>query len=270
MAGLTTVFTPSPWCANRFAVFIDDIAPGTSTFPPSSGWIDPSFTKCIPTQYTTPYPTFSPGICPAHMQIVKHTSEVHNGKMTWTAACCQRYANTIVALDTLITDDTSGFSPLPIDDEYLCTSAITTPMAFLLDPDIATADVYTTLPPELWIEHDQVTVQWEPDDLKLFPASVIPQYELMMGITPPPSTESVASPIATPHLSTARSTSVLWGTPSRPALQSSTSKGGSQGTHTNDRTWQRLSDSVFLVFVLFGTVVALILLGSKLHHTWWH
>ncbi|KAJ8133189.1 hypothetical protein O1611_g434 [Lasiodiplodia mahajangana] len=232
MEALTTVFTPSPWCSNRFAVFIDDIAPGTSTLPPSSGWIDPSFTKCIPTQYTTPYPTFSPGVCPAYMQIVKHTFGVHS------------------ALGKLVIDDASGFSPLSIDDEYICTSAITTPMAFLLDPDISTADVYTTLPPELWIEHDQVTVQWQPSDLKLFPVSVASQYELMMGITPPPSTEGAAvkttkvvvSSTTTLTLTKTRTTSVLWGTAS--------------SSYTNNRTWQRLSDSVFTLPVLFVHLAA--------------
>lgn len=92
-----------------------------------------------------------------------------------------------------ITDACSGFSPPSIDDEYLCTSAITAPMAFLLDPNISTTDVYTTLPPELWIEHDQLTVQWEPSDLELFPLGAASQYELMMGITAPPSTEDAAT-----------------------------------------------------------------------------
>lgn len=98
MAGLTTLFTPALWCSNRFAVFVDDHAPGTSIIPPSSGWVDPSFTRCIPAQYTTPYPTFSPGVCPAHMQVVKHSFGSHDGKSVWTAACCQRYVLLAIVL----------------------------------------------------------------------------------------------------------------------------------------------------------------------------
>ncbi|TGJ83774.1 hypothetical protein E0Z10_g4986 [Xylaria hypoxylon] len=172
MAALTTLFTPASWCSDRFVVFIDDHALATSIIPPSSGWIDPSFTECIPTQYTTPYPTFSPGVCPVYMQIVKHTFDIH---------------------DESGIDDTRGFTPMSIDPEYLCTSSITSPMAFLLDPDVSTADVYTTLTPGLWIEHDQVTVQWELSDLELFPANVASQYKLMMDITAPPATDDTAS-----------------------------------------------------------------------------
>ncbi|KAF2971637.1 hypothetical protein GQX73_g2037 [Xylaria multiplex] len=90
-------------------------------------------------------------------------------------------------------DDTRGFTPMSIDPEYLCTSSITTPMAFLLDPDVSTADVYTTLTPTLWIEHDQVTVQWEKGDLEFFPVEIASQYKLMMGITAPPATGDAAS-----------------------------------------------------------------------------
>ncbi|KAI0536402.1 hypothetical protein GGR58DRAFT_514630 [Xylaria digitata] len=172
MVALTTLFTPAHWCSNRFVIFIDYHAPATSTIPPSSGWIDPSFTKCIPTQYTTAYPVFSPGICPLHMEIVGHTFDIH---------------------DKPGIDGTRGFTPMSIDPEYLCTSSITTPMAFLLDPDVSTADVYTTLTPTLWIEHDQVTVQWEVSDLQLFPVGVASQYKLMMGITAPPATDDAAS-----------------------------------------------------------------------------
>lgn len=93
MAALTTLYTHSSWCSNRFAVFIDGHAPGTSIIPPSSGWIDPSFTKCIPTQYTTAYPTFSPGVCPAHMGIVDIEVESDSGTTIYTATCCQRYVN---------------------------------------------------------------------------------------------------------------------------------------------------------------------------------
>ncbi|RWA06821.1 hypothetical protein EKO27_g8290 [Xylaria grammica] len=184
MVALTTIFTPASWCSNRFVVFVDNHAPGTSTNPPSSGWIDPSFTKCIPTQYTTAYPTFSPGVCPAHMQIVRHTSDIYDSETVWAAACCQ-----------------SGFSPMPVDPEYLCTSSITSPMAFLLDPNVSTADVYTTLAPEIWIEHDQMTVEWQPSDLSLLPVNVASQYQLMMGITAPPSTTDAATMTTAPAVS---------------------------------------------------------------------
>ncbi|KAI0416325.1 hypothetical protein F5X98DRAFT_375896 [Xylaria grammica] len=202
MVALTTLFTPASWCSNRFVVFVDNHAPGTSTNPPSSGWIDPSFTKCIPTQYTTAYPTFSPGVCPAHMQIVRHTSDVYDTETVWAAACCQRYFHYTLALKSSeLTIITSGFSPMPVDPEYLCTSSITSPMAFLLDPNVSTADVYTTLAPEIWIEHDQVTVEWQPSDLSLFPVNVASQYKLMMGITAPPSTAGAATMTTAPAVS---------------------------------------------------------------------
>ncbi|KAI1163379.1 hypothetical protein F5B18DRAFT_651713 [Nemania serpens] len=254
MAGLTTLFTPASWCSNRFAVFVDDHAPGTSIIPPSSGWVDPSFTRCIPTQYTTPYPTFSPGVCPVHMQIVKHTFGAHDGKPVWTAACCQ-----------------SGFSPLSVDDGYLCTSAITTPMAFLLDPNISTADVYTTLPPELWIEHDQVTVQWEPSDLELLPVSVASQYALVMGITAPPSTEAatetteiVASSPTTARLTQTSGAPVLWTVQTVPTTSGastsetplSTERKESQPTPTNSGILHGLCGSAFLITMLVGIAMS--------------
>ena len=96
VAALTTVFTPPPECANRYAVFIASPTPigGTSTNPPSSGWIDPSFTRCNPPQYTNTYPTFSPGVCPKQMSIVSSTSSVDGANTRWIGACCQRYAFT--------------------------------------------------------------------------------------------------------------------------------------------------------------------------------
>ncbi|KAI1194461.1 hypothetical protein F5X97DRAFT_311173 [Nemania serpens] len=269
MAGLTTLFTPASGCSNRFAVFVDDHAPGTSIIPPSSGWVDPSFTKCIPTQYTTPYPTFSPGVCPVHMHIVKHTFGSNDGKSVWTAACCQ-----------------SGFSPLSVDDEYLCTSAITTPMAFLLDPNISTTDVYTTLPPELWIEHDQVTVQWQSSDLGLLPVSVASQYAFMMGITAPPSTETaiettkiVASSPTTAGPTQASRTSDFWSVPTTSGTAPSETTSGfwsapttlgtatsetplstgrneAQPTPTNGGILQGLCGSGFLITILVGIAMS--------------
>ncbi|KAI0390349.1 hypothetical protein F5Y17DRAFT_70406 [Xylariaceae sp. FL0594] len=197
MQPLSTRFTPSPWCSNRYAVFIDKNTHHSSTIPPSSGWFDPSFTRCIPSQYTTAYPTFSPGVCPHQMEIVRSRSRVHHGKTTWIAACCQRCAENAMTLGrtnwlqgetNVITMDNSGFAPLSIDPEYMCTSNITSPMTFLLDPNISTTDIYTTLTPPaaptsepLWIVHDQITVQWQKSDLKLFPEEVASQYARIMG-----------------------------------------------------------------------------------------
>ncbi|KAK5636281.1 hypothetical protein RRF57_011993 [Xylaria bambusicola] len=219
MAALTTLFTPSPWCSNRFAVFVDDHAPGTSTNIPSSGWIDPSFTKCIPTQYSTAYPTFSPGVCPANMEVVRYAFNRQDQKTIWTAACCQ-----------------SGFSTMPDDSEYLCTSSITTPMAFLLDPDISTADTYTTMAPE-WIMHDQVTVQWEESDLESFPSGVAAQYKYMMElgdqIAAVTSTGMTFLPVigtVTLPPTTTVTTSVLWPTPGWDVNLTT----GQQPTSTND------------------------------------
>ncbi|KAI0812885.1 hypothetical protein GGR55DRAFT_587198 [Xylaria sp. FL0064] len=246
MAELTTVFTPASWCSNRFAVVVDNHTPGTSIIPPSSGWVDPSFTKCIPTQYTTTYPTFSPGVCPIHMQVVQHTFNIDDGKTIWTAGCCQ-----------------SGFSPMSFDPGYLCTSTITDSMAFLLDPNISTADVYTTLAPGLMIEHDQVTVQWEANDLKHFPAGVASQYKVMMGITAPPSTmtadsetaDSATSPANTnrptlgPEPEPAPKTSVRWGTNTFGSTPESQT--GITPTTTNDGTLlKRIWSAVFVVTLL--------------------
>ncbi|KAI1810856.1 hypothetical protein GGS20DRAFT_589134 [Poronia punctata] len=137
MPSLSTLFTPPLWCSNRYAVYIDDHPRHSSTIPPSSGWVDPSFTKCIPSH---------------------------------------------------------GFSPMSLEPEFLCTSTITSPMSFLLDPNISTTDLYTTIaPPEpptppLWIEHDQITVQWERGDLDLFPEAIASQYSKIMGIADSDST----------------------------------------------------------------------------------
>ncbi|KAI0592938.1 hypothetical protein F4775DRAFT_580142 [Biscogniauxia sp. FL1348] len=56
-------------------------------------------------------------------------------------------------------------------------------MAFLLEPNISTADIYTTLSTRsLMLEHDQMTVQWESTDLPKFPSEVAKSYASMMGI----------------------------------------------------------------------------------------
>ncbi|KAK7967163.1 uncharacterized protein PG986_001440 [Apiospora aurea] len=177
VAALTTVFTPPPGCADRFAVFIASPTPigGTSINPPSSGWVDPSFTKCNPPQYTNTYPTFSPGVCPKQMSIVSSTSLVDGDKTRWAGACCQ-----------------SGFSTAELDPRWICTSSVTTPMPFLLDPNISTADIYTTLS-DVWIEHDQVTVQWEEKDLIKFPDSVAAHYASIMGKPAPPQNTGTTS-----------------------------------------------------------------------------
>lgn len=91
---LTTVFTPPPFCSDRYAVFIGTPTPVgglPSTNTPSSGWIDPSFSTCNPPQYTNAYPTFSPGVCPSGMTIVASSSNVDGAKTVWTGACCERF-----------------------------------------------------------------------------------------------------------------------------------------------------------------------------------
>ena len=77
-------------------------------------------------------------------------------------------------------------------------------MPFLLDPNISTADIYTTLS-DVWIEHDQVTVQWEEKDLALFPSSVAAHYASIMGKPPAPeqntgtgNSASPSTPISSP------------------------------------------------------------------------
>ncbi|ORY61383.1 uncharacterized protein BCR38DRAFT_411262 [Pseudomassariella vexata] len=180
IAALTTIFTPSPGCTGRYAIFIDHGGPidGTRSEPPTSGWIDPSFTSCIPAQYTNTFPTFSPGVCPDHMSIASYTSSVDgaSARTVWTGACCQ-----------------SGFSTMEIDPRFYCTSSVTTQMAFLLDPNISTTDIYTTLS-NLWIEHDQVTVEWEQADLAILPGTVATQYASIMGIGPPMSQPESTAP----------------------------------------------------------------------------
>ncbi|KAK8065904.1 hypothetical protein PG997_012651 [Apiospora hydei] len=219
VAALTTVFTPPLGCANRFAVFIASPTPigGTSTNPPSSGWVDPSFTKCNPPQYTNTYPTFSPGVCPKQMSIVSSTSLVDGDKTRWAGACCQ-----------------SGFSTADIDPQWICTSSVTTPMPFLLDPNISTADIYTTLS-DVWIEHDQVTVQWEEKDLIKFPASVAAHYASIMGKPAPPqntntgTTSSASSPPA-PASPASSTEPAITATPSATAVESSSSSNPSSLT----------------------------------------
>ncbi|ETS77748.1 hypothetical protein PFICI_09810 [Pestalotiopsis fici W106-1] len=169
-AALTAVFTPPPFCSGRYAVFIGTPTPlggAPSTNTPSSGWIDPSFSTCNPPQYTNTYPTFSPGVCPSGMTIAASSSNIDGARTIWTGACCE-----------------SGFSQL--DTQYLCTSSVTTPMGFLLDPNISTADVFTTLS-NLNIEHDQLAVLWEETDLPVFPNEVAAQYASIMGVEVPTS-----------------------------------------------------------------------------------
>ena len=91
-AALTTVFTAPSWCADRFAVFIDHGSPlgETSTLVPSSGWVDPSFSSCMPSQYTQNYPTFSPCVWFSQMSMVFSSSDVEGARTKWAGGCCQR------------------------------------------------------------------------------------------------------------------------------------------------------------------------------------
>ncbi|KAI1402777.1 hypothetical protein F4819DRAFT_453343 [Hypoxylon fuscum] len=175
MQALTTVFTAPSWCLDRFVVYIDTDARHSSTLSPTRGWNDPSFSQCVPSQYTTSLQVLSPGICPDYMTIARTTSEVNGSKTSWTGGCCQ-----------------SGFSDM---DGYFCTSTVTTLMAFLLEADVSTTDIYTTLS-DLWIEHDQLTVGWQESDLKAFPKEVGQRYASIMGITLATTSESSTSTTA--------------------------------------------------------------------------
>ncbi|KAI0887794.1 uncharacterized protein GGS22DRAFT_89202 [Annulohypoxylon maeteangense] len=161
MQALTTVFTASSWCANRYEVYIDNNPYHSSTLSPSSGWVDPSFSKCVPSQYTARFQMISPGVCPGYMTMARTTSNVDGSKTLWTGGCCQ-----------------SGFTGMP---EYFCNSMVSTPMAFLLQPNISTADIYTTLS-NMWIGHDQITIAWQETDLELLPKEVATKYASIMGI----------------------------------------------------------------------------------------
>ncbi|KAJ1328240.1 hypothetical protein MN608_07576 [Microdochium nivale] len=165
MNALTTIFSPPASCANRYAVYIAT-PPWDSTNVPSSGWVDPSFTDCIPSQYSTTYPSFSPGICPHPMTVVASESNISGRRTVWTGRCCQ-----------------SGFTIPDINPDYFCTSAVTSPLTLLVIPNITTADIYTTLPGVRSIQHDQVTVLWEQDDLSLFPRPIAAEYASMMGLS---------------------------------------------------------------------------------------
>lgn len=143
-------------------------------------------------------------------------------------------------------------------------------MAFLLDPNISTDDIYTTLPPELWIEHDQITVQWEPTDLDLLPVAVASQYAHLMDvmdITTPPSTDNVATKttkVLPPSADTPKvpGTSVVWpgSTLKTPATSTSepTSESGSQVSPTNNTTWRDIAGSAFLLVFLIGLGMAML------------
>lgn len=143
--------------------------------------------------------------------------------------------------------------------EYLCTSSITTPMAFLLIPNISTTDIYTTLPPPLWIEHEQISVQWEQGDLKLFPADVASHYAFIMGITDSPLTSTastattsiLATPAATPtpltsgatSSSGATSTSAATSVPSVTTTRSSAQSSSEDHTSTTSTTEGQLRET---------------------------
>ncbi|KAI4604394.1 hypothetical protein KJ359_000532 [Pestalotiopsis sp. 9143b] len=205
---LTTVFTPSPFCSDRYAVFIGTPTPVggiPSTNNPSSGWIDPSFSTCNPPQYTNAYPTFSPGVCPSGMTIVASSSSADGTKTVWTGACCE-----------------SGFSQM--DAQYLCTSTVTTSMAFLLDPNISTTDVYTTLS-SIYIEHDQLAVLWEETDLPAFPTEVAAQYASIMNVAVPTPNTPVTDDITTTAMQSPAASiipeSILSTAPSQASSQSS-------------------------------------------------
>lgn len=117
----------------------------------------------------------SPGVCPHYMTLARTTSNVNGSITAWTGGCCQR-----------------GFTGMP---EYYCNSMVSTPMAFLLLPNISTADIYTTL--SNMRRHDQITIGWQETDLKILPAEVATNYASIMGIPLASTTRESSSFIAT-------------------------------------------------------------------------
>ncbi|KAH7028182.1 uncharacterized protein B0I36DRAFT_328767, partial [Microdochium trichocladiopsis] len=99
------------------------------------------------------------------MTIVASESNISGGRTIWTGRCCQ-----------------SGFTVPDTNPDFFCTSTVTAPIALLVIPDITTADVYTTLPDVKSIQHDQVTVLWEEQDLSLLPRPVAGFYASLMGL----------------------------------------------------------------------------------------
>ncbi|KAI0851145.1 hypothetical protein F5Y00DRAFT_230439, partial [Daldinia vernicosa] len=188
MQALTTIFTAPSWCLTRFAVYIDNNPFHSSTLSPTRGWADPSFSKCVPSQYTDQLQTLSPGVCPNYMSIARSVYNVNDGKTLWTGGCCQ-----------------SGFSDM---SGYFCTSTVTTPMAFLLLPNITTTDIYTTLS-DMWIEHEQMTVEWQETDLKNFPQEIITDYKSIMGITLATITDKSSTSTVTTHSVSGRTSSTV-------------------------------------------------------------
>ncbi|KAI1410714.1 hypothetical protein F5Y13DRAFT_167195 [Hypoxylon sp. FL1857] len=155
---------------------------------------------CLDSQYTDRLQTLSPGVCPDYMTIAKTASHIGGGKTIWMGGCCQ-----------------SGFSDML---GYFCTSTVTTPMGFLLLPNITTADIYTTLS-DMWIEHDQITVAWQKTDLKLLPEEVATRYASIMGIAFTATTaESPTATQTTPAIERTSST-IATSTTSAAALTTS-------------------------------------------------
>ncbi|KAI0191871.1 hypothetical protein F4808DRAFT_443523 [Astrocystis sublimbata] len=132
------------------------------------------------------------------------------------------------------------------DSQYLCTSSLSSPMAFLVMPDITTADVYTTLAaaPELWIEHDQMTVQWEASDLEHLPSEVVSQYQGIMRITdaPLPSSSTALSTTDT-TTDTSSSKSETTSTGATPAPGVETMKTTETHLTVITQTWTRTKPS---------------------------
>lgn len=111
-----------------------------------------------------------------------------------------------------------------MDAQYLCTSTVTTSMAFLLDPNISTTDVYTTLS-SIYIEHDQLAVLWEETDLPAFPTEVAAQYASIMNVAVPTPNTPVTDDITTTAMQSPAASiipeSILSTAPSQASSQSS-------------------------------------------------
>ena len=101
VADLTSVFTPSPSCVDRWLLAptpscgIDDTAIGLDTVwsvnPTRSIVSDDQYSNCQ--LYGTA--TYSPGICPSGQTIAEVTayasSALNGTKLFWQASCCKRF-----------------------------------------------------------------------------------------------------------------------------------------------------------------------------------
>lgn len=127
-----------------------------------------------------------------------------------------------------------------VNPQFLCTSSVTTPMRFLLDPNISTTDIYTTLS-NIWIEHDQITVIWEKSDLSMLPSDVAVQYASIMRTDAPTSTRGTGSSSTSVKQSAGASVTPLQST-STPQVSSNTAITSSSSTSRGSQFGQKSSE----------------------------